>query len=67
MRPTAYAIWPRGRRRAKQILGRGAADYPSLLGQLEELNYRGYFTILRRTSDNPLDELRAAMQYLRNL
>ncbi len=54
-------------RGSEVTLGRGAADYPSLLGQLEELNYRGYFTILRRTSENPLDELRAAVQYLRNL
>ena len=43
------------------------ADYPALLGRLEELNYRGYFTILRRTSEEPTHEIGAAVEYLRSL
>lgn len=48
-------------------LGRGLADYPSLLGQLEECGYRGYFTIVRRAPDDPITEIGAAVQYLQNL
>jgi len=54
-------------RGSEVALGRGAADFPNLLGRLEEQSYRGYFTILRRTADTPLDELGAAVQYLRSL
>jgi sugar phosphate isomerase/epimerase len=54
-------------RGAETPVGRGAADYPALLGRLEELNYRGYFTILRRTSEEPTHEIGAAVEYLRSL
>ncbi len=48
-------------------LGRGMADYPNLLGKLEEHNYRGYLTVGRRTADDPLVEIGAAIEYLRSL
>ncbi len=48
-------------------LGRGSVDFPSVLGALEEQGYRGYFTIARRTAADPLTEIAAAVEYLRNL
>lgn len=48
-------------------LGRGSADYPTLLGKLEECGYHGYFTIFRRSVEDPIAELGAAVQYLQNL
>ncbi len=48
-------------------LGRGSADFPQILGLLEELEYRGWFTLLRERSDDPVSELAAGVQYLRNL
>lgn len=48
-------------------LGRGSADFPNLLGQLEEHNYRGYFTIERENAADPVTEIGLATQYLRNM
>jgi sugar phosphate isomerase/epimerase len=48
-------------------LGRGSADFPALLGGLEEHDYRGYITIERRESQDPIFEIGQAVQYLRNL
>jgi sugar phosphate isomerase/epimerase len=48
-------------------LGRGTADFPALLGALEDHPYRGYFTIARRDSENPEFEIGEAVKYLRNL
>jgi sugar phosphate isomerase/epimerase len=48
-------------------LGRGSADFPALLGALEEHDYRGYWTVLRENSQNPLDEMAQAVGYLRSL
>ena len=48
-------------------LGRGLAEYPDLLGRLEEHNYRGYLTIFRQGADDPVVEIGAAVQYLKNL
>jgi len=48
-------------------LGRGNAELPELLAALEEHRYRGYITIERRQSDNPLYEISQAVQFLRNL
>jgi sugar phosphate isomerase/epimerase len=48
-------------------LGRGTADFPNLLGKLEEYNYRGYFTVGRRSADDPLVEMAAAIEYLKSL
>lgn len=54
-------------RGAEVPLGRGGADYPTLLGKLEECGYHGYFTIFRRSVEDPIVELGAAVQYLQNL
>ncbi|WP_254507166.1 sugar phosphate isomerase/epimerase family protein [Anatilimnocola floriformis] len=48
-------------------LGRGSAEFPEILGALEEHQYRGYLTIRRTESSNPLEEIAAAVKYLRAL
>jgi sugar phosphate isomerase/epimerase len=48
-------------------LGRGSADFPALLGALEEHNYRGYVTAARDNADDPLAEIGDAVKYLANL
>ncbi len=48
-------------------LGRGSADFPELIGTLEESEYRGYFTVERELSSNPIGEVGQAIEYLRNL
>ena len=46
-------------------LGRGSVEFPELLGALEEHQYRGYLTIRRHESVNALEEIAAAVKYLR--
>jgi sugar phosphate isomerase/epimerase len=48
-------------------LGRGSADFAALLGTLEDHQYRGFFTIAREDSENPVAEIAAAVEYLTNL
>jgi sugar phosphate isomerase/epimerase len=48
-------------------LGRGSADFPALLGRLEEQGYRGYFTIERSGGNDPVGEIGQAVKYLRSL
>lgn len=48
-------------------LGRGSADFPALLAALEEHDFRGYLTVERRESEQPLFEIEQAMKYLRNV
>jgi sugar phosphate isomerase/epimerase len=48
-------------------LGRGSVDFPALLGALEERGYRGYFTIQRDQVEDAVEEIGAAVKYLRNL
>ncbi|MCI0334871.1 MAG: sugar phosphate isomerase/epimerase [Planctomycetes bacterium] len=48
-------------------LGRGSADLPELLGRLTEFDYRGWITIERRESANPIAEIENAVAYLRAL
>jgi sugar phosphate isomerase/epimerase len=48
-------------------LGQGSADYPELLGVLEEHQYRGYFTIEREGAQRPLAEIADAVAYLKSL
>ncbi len=45
-------------------LGRGTADFPALLGALENFGYRGYFTIARNDAENPQFEIGEAVKYL---
>jgi sugar phosphate isomerase/epimerase len=48
-------------------LGRGVADFPALLGALENFGYRGYFTIARDDAEDPLVEIGAAVSYLNEI
>lgn len=48
-------------------LGRGSVDFPQILGRLEEQGYRGYLTVERLQSDNPVAEVGLAVQYLKSL
>ncbi len=58
----------RSRGRGQRVpVGRGMADWPALLGALEEQDYRGDFTIEGRDAGDPAYELEAAVKYLRNL
>lgn len=61
-------VYDLSRRRGMEVaLGRGSVDFPSLLGALEERDYRGYFTLQRTKSEDPAYEIGQAVQYLRNL
>lgn len=46
-------------------LGQGTADFPELIGQLEDVQYRGRYLVGRPGSN--LEEVRQGIQYLRNL
>ena len=46
-------------------LGRGSADFPSLLGQLEEFDYRGWVTIERHGSEQVVEDCANAVKFLR--
>lgn len=46
-------------------LGRGTADVPAILGQLEEHNYRGWITVECRHSDQPIEDCANAIKFLR--
>jgi sugar phosphate isomerase/epimerase len=48
-------------------LGQGSAEWPELLGVLEEQQYRGYFTIAREGAANPAAGIRQAVEFLRNI
>lgn len=48
-------------------LGRGTVDYPEILAVLEEHNYRGWFTLLRRQAADPVGEIGEGIAYLKNL
>lgn len=46
-------------------LGRGSADFPALLGQLEEFEYRGWITIERTNSAQVVEDMANAVKFLR--
>ena len=48
-------------------LGRGSVDFPALVGQLEEHNYRDWLTIECRHSSQPIEDVGNAVKYLRSL
>jgi sugar phosphate isomerase/epimerase len=48
-------------------LGQGTAEIPELLALLEEQQYRGYLTISRHDSRAPIEDVKQAMTFLRNL
>ncbi|TWU26113.1 sugar phosphate isomerase/epimerase family protein [Bythopirellula polymerisocia] len=48
-------------------LGRGSADFPALLGNLEEFEYRGWVTIERNGSAQTVEDFANAVKFLRSL
>lgn len=48
-------------------LGRGSADFPSIIGRLEEHGYRGYFAATRENATDPASELAMAVEFLKNI
>jgi sugar phosphate isomerase/epimerase len=54
-------------RSSEVTLGRGIADFPELLGKLTEYDFRGWVTIERHESPDPISEIENAVAYLREL
>ena len=49
-------------------VGRGTADFPEILGRLEDFQYRGHFVVGRDNgADDELDEISSTIEYLRNI
>ena len=48
-------------------LGRGTADFPALIGLLEDFGFRGYYTVDREDARDPIPETQNAVQFLRNV
>jgi sugar phosphate isomerase/epimerase len=48
-------------------LGRGSAEFPVLLAVLQQNDFRGYVTIERQNSPDPIGEIGAAVKFLKNL
>jgi len=57
----------RGERSHPVAPGRGAVDYPALLGALDEYGYRGYFSVQLPPVADPRSAMAEAVQYLRRL
>ena len=54
-----------GRKRGLEVqFGRGAIDWPALLGLLETQGYRGFVSVEREESENRLLEIAQAVRYL---
>jgi sugar phosphate isomerase/epimerase len=54
--------------RANEVaMGRGSAEMPELLGHLTEFDYRGWVTIERRESADPIGDIENAVSFLRAL
>ena len=58
---------PATRRTTEVELGRGSADFPEILGLLSEFNYRGWVTIERQETPNPIPEIENAVAYLQSI
>jgi len=58
---------PGSGRGSEVLLGEGTADFPELLGALDQHGYRGYFTLTHNTGGDPGSELGRAIGYLRRL
>jgi sugar phosphate isomerase/epimerase len=55
------------RRGIETQLGRGAVDWPEVLGLLAEQDYRGWYTLERRDAVEPEQEFEQALRYLEQL
>ncbi|NQT13638.1 MAG: TIM barrel protein [Planctomycetes bacterium] len=58
---------PGSGRGSEVLLGEGTADFPELLGALDQYGYLGYFTLTHHTGGDPVSELARAIGYLRRL
>lgn len=47
-------------------LGRGDVDFKNYLAALEEVGYRGFLTIERECGENPSDDIKLAVDYLKS-
>lgn len=62
------AVRDLARRRGMDVpLGRGSIDFPQILGQLEQQRYPGWYIVDRPNSDQPIQDLGNAIQFLRAL
>ena len=54
---------------SRSPVGQGTADFPSLIGQLEDIPYRGPFVVGRpqMNEETATAELAQSVSYLRNL
>lgn len=48
-------------------LGEGSVKWPEYLNALEDIGYKGFLTIEREVGDNPEKDIRAAVEFLKNL
>jgi sugar phosphate isomerase/epimerase len=61
-------VQDRSRGRGLEVpIGRGSAEFPQILGVLEEHNYRGWFLLERQQSDDPETELANGISFLKSL
>ncbi|QDU91583.1 Xylose isomerase-like TIM barrel [Pirellulimonas nuda] len=64
----ADAVHDFAERRVVEVeLGRGAVDFPEIVGALEQFDYRGWITIERRHATRPVEEIGDAVAFLRSL
>ena len=48
-------------------LGKGKVDFKNYLKALDEIGYRGYLTIEREVGDDPISDIKTAVNYLNNI
>lgn len=64
----ADAVHDFAERRVVEVeLGRGAVDFPEIVGLLEQYGYQGWITIERRHAARPVEEIGDAVAFLRSL
>lgn len=58
----------RSRGRGTEVeLGRGHAEFPHIAGTLEEQRFSGYYVVERDNPTNPVREIGASVQFLKNM
>jgi len=48
-------------------LGKGAVDFPAYIKALDDIGYKGFFTIEREAGENPEADIREAVEFLKSL
>ncbi len=62
------AVRDLARKRGIEVaLGQGSAEFPEIIGRLEERQYRGWYIVDRDRCDAPVTEVGYAIQYLQSL